>query len=567
MNRSSLAVAVLCLTTAPSLAPAQRLQGRTNPALAPADLAASSQQRTTDNRRIDPASIRFEISYPASANRGPITGRVYVMLSRSNDREPRLSIGRLGVPFFGRDIERVAPGQPSIVDGTDLGHPVWDMRDIPAGEYYVQGFVNVYSEFKRADGHTLWMHDDQWEGQHWNVSPGNLYSDVQRVRIDPSRPFTVRLEAKHVIPPIVVPSNTRYVERFKLQSPSLSRFWGRPIYLGATVLLPRDYHTSTISYPVNYVQGHFSLNPPYNFADTNAFAREWLRDDFPRVIAVTFQHPTPYFDDSYAVNSVNNGPYGDAIMRELIPEVEKRYRAIREPWARWLSGGSTGGWEALALQIFHPDFFGSTWAYCPDPVTFTDVEGIDIYRDKNAFYKEFDWYRTPTINSREINGEIRQTSQQRNYMELVNGTRGRSGHQLDIWSATYGPVGADGYFEPLFDKRTGVINPRVAQYWKENYDLLEILKREWPRLGPKLVDKLHVYMGDADTYFLDRATREMEAWMKTTQNPHYEGFFMWGDGKPHCWSGPGGASARLTDMASHALRRKPEGTTTPWWKY
>jgi hypothetical protein len=544
---------------------AQRQQGRTLPS--PADLAASSQQRVTDNRRVDPSSLRFEITYPAAANRGPITGRVYVMLSRNSNLEPRASIGRLGVPFFGRDIERLAPGQAALVDGTDLGHPVWDMRDLPAGEYYAQGFVNVYSEFKRADGHTLWMHDDQWEGQHWNVSPGNLYSDVQRVRIDPSRPFTIRLEAKNVIPPIVVPANTRYVERFKLQSPSLSKFWGRPIYLGATVLLPRDYHTSTISYPVNYVQGHFSLNPPYNFADTTAFGREWLRDDFPRVIAVTFQHPTPYFDDSYAVNSVNNGPYGDALMQELIPEVEKRYRAIKEPWARWLSGGSTGGWEALALQIFHPDFFGSTWAYCPDPVTFTDVEGINIYKDRNAFYKDFEWYRTPTINSREVNGEIRQTSQQRNYMELVNGTRGRSGHQLDIWSATYGPIGADGLFEPLFDKRTGEINPRVAEYWKQNYDLLEYLKRNWRTVGPKLVNKLHIYMGDADTYFLDRATRELEAWMKTTQNPHYEGFFMWGDGKPHCWSGPGTQADRVRDMAGHALRHKPPGTTTPWWKY
>jgi hypothetical protein len=563
----------LGLLSTPTSAPAQRQQGRTT--AAPADLAAASQQRIAENRRVDPSSLRFEITYPASANRGPITGRVYVMLSRTPpaaeprapDREPRTSIGRIGIPFFGRDVERVAPGQVAVVDGTDLGHPVWDMRDLPAGEYHVQGFVNVYSEFKRADGRTVWMHDDQWEGQRWNVSPGNLYSDVQRVRVDPSHPFTIRLEAKNVIPPIVVPANTRYVERFKFQSPSLTRFWGRPIYLGAAVLLPRDYHTSTIRYPVNYVQGHFSLNPPYGFADTNGFAREWLRDDFPRVIAVTFQHPTPYFDDSYAVNSVNVGPYGDAIMRELIPEVEKRYRAITEPWARWLSGGSTGGWEALALQIFNPDFFGSTWAYCPDPVTFTDVEGINIYKDRNAFWKEFDFHRTPTINSREVNGEVRQTSQQRNYMELVNGTRGRSGHQLDIWSAVYGPLGADGYFQPVFDKRTGEIDPRVAQYWRENYDLLEHLKRNWATVGPKLVDKLHIYMGDADTYFLDRATRELQAWMKTTQNPHYEGFFMWGDMKPHCWSGPGTQADRVRDMASHALRRKPEGVTTPWWRY
>jgi hypothetical protein len=529
--------------------------------------AAESQQLAAKAGRLDPSRLRFEVTYPASANKGSITGRVFVMLSRTNEREPRLQIGRLGVPFFGRDVERLAAGQAAAVDASDLGHPVWDMRDLPAGEYYVQAFVNVYSEFKRVDGHTLWMHDDQWEGQHWNVSPGNLYSDVQKVTIDPAKGFTVRLEARNVIPPVPMAADDQWVKRIRFQSALLTRFWGRPIYLGATVLLPRDYETSTISYPVLYEQGHFSTAAPLRFQPGNDLGREWVRDDFPRVIAVTFQHPTPYFDDSYAVNSANVGPYGDAIMQELIPEVEKRFRIIREPWARWLSGGSTGGWEALALQIFQPDFFGGTWAYCPDPVTFTDVEGINAYKDRNAFYKEYDWYRVPTINSREVNYEPRQTSQQRNYMELVNGTRGRSGQQLDIWSAVFGPVGRDGYFDPLFDKRTGEINPTVAQYWKQHYDLLEHLKRNWTTVGPKLLDKLHVYVGDADTYFLDRATRELESWMKTTQNPHYEGFFVWGDNKPHCWSGPVSTPERLKEMAQHGLRHKPAGTTTPWWRY
>ena len=221
----------------------------------------------------------------------------------------------------------------------------------------------------------------------------------------------------------------------------LTKFWGRPIYLGAVVLLPRDYDRETISYPVNYVQGHFSTAPPYGFDETNDFSKAWLSDGFPRMIAVTFQHPTPYFDDSYAVNSVNNGPYGDAIMQELIPEVEKRFRVIREPYARILSGGSTGGWEAAALQIFHPDFFGGAWAYCPDSVTFMDVEGINIYEDENAFYKVYDWRKVPTANSRMVNGQLVMTSQQRNYFELANGTRGRSGEQIDIWSAVFGPIG------------------------------------------------------------------------------------------------------------------------------
>jgi Putative esterase len=527
------------------------------------------------------ARARFEIRVPPAARAGTLTGRVYVILTHDGTREPRLQVSRVGAPLFGRDVEQLPPGAPAVIDGTDLGTPVADLADLPAGDYWVQPFVNVYSEFRRADGHVLWMHDDQWEGQNWLRSPGNLYGAPQQIHFDPGVATTIALTADTIIPPIAPIPDDDFVQRFRFQSPTLSKFWGRPIYLGATVLLPRDYKTSTISYPVNYIQGHFGLGAPYGFSASGAgrggrggtgaasFRDAWLSDDFPRVIAVTFQHPTPYFDDSYAVNSVNVGPYGDAIMRELIPEIEKRYRVIREPWARWLTGGSTGGWEALALQIFHPDFFGGTWASCPDPVTFTDVEGVNVYKDGNAFYKSIgDFQRTPTVNSREVNGEIRQTAQQRYWMELVNGTHGRSGTgQQDIWQAVFGPIGPDGYFKPLVDSRTGAIDTSVAQYWKEHYDLLYYLQRNWPTVGPKLAGKLHVYVGNMDSFFLERAVREMEAWMKTTEDPHDEGYFVYGDQKPHCWSGPGTSADRIREMAEYGLRKMPAGTTTPWWRY
>ncbi len=497
---------------------------------------------------------RFEITVPASVHGEAITGRVYVMIARSGEREPRLQIGRQGEPFFGRDIERLSPGTAAIIDHTDLGWPVEYLSELPAGDYYVQGFVNIYSEFRRADGHVLWMHDDQWEGQHFDRSPGNLYSDVQRIHLDPSQGFDLSLLADNVIPPIEIPENTEWVERFRIQSPMLTEFWGRPIYLGATILLPRDYRTTTFEYPVLYRQGHFSLGNPLRFQVGNDLYQEWVKDDFPRMLVVTFEHPTPYFDDSYAVNYVNVGPYGDALLQELVPEIERRYRAIKQPWARLLDGGSTGGWEALALQIFNPDFFGGAWSYCPDPVTFTNVEGVNIYEDDNAFYKDRGLFTVPTINSREVNGEVRVTSEQRNRFELVSGTKGRSGQQLDIWAAVHGPVGEDGYFEPLYNKRTGVVNREVAEYWREHFDLLHHLQTNWSWLGPKLVDKLRVYTGDMDNYYLNFPVQEMEAWMKTTSNPHYPGFFMYGRGRGHCYSGPVSTAERLREMAQHLMR-------------
>jgi len=147
------------------------------------------------------------------------------------------------------------------------------------------------------------------------------------------------------------------------------------------------------------------------------------------------------------------------------------------------------------------------------------------------------------------------------------GTHGRSGNQNDIWSAVFGPVGEDGYFQPLFDNLTGEIDPEVAQYWKENYDLLYHLQRNWSVLGPKLVNKLRTYTGDMDTYALNNAVTVLEAWMKTTTDPHYEGYFLYGDRKPHCWRGPVTYAERLKEMAQHVMRFKPHWATTPWWNY
>src|ERR1700691_785412 len=139
------------------------------------------------------ADTRFAISYPASARSAPRTGRAFIMVTRTADREPRLDIGRVGVPFFGRDFEKLAPGQSVVIDASDLGTPAESLAQIPAGEYYVQAFINIYSEFKRADGHTVWMHDDQWEGQRWNRSPGNLYSTPKKIALDAGKGYDIKL--------------------------------------------------------------------------------------------------------------------------------------------------------------------------------------------------------------------------------------------------------------------------------------------------------------------------------------------------------------------------------------
>lgn len=514
----------------------------------------------------DSGELRFEVSFSPDAHSEAVTGRVFVMLSPDPVPLPFLEIGRTGIPFFGADVEGLEPGEAAVIDANAFGSPYFRISDLPAGEYSLQAFVNIYSEFRRADGHVVWMHDDRWEGQDWNRSPGNLYSGVVRVHVDPDREETFRLEADRVIPPIQIPDDTEWVRRFRFESPMLTEFWGRPIYLGATVLLPPDYDREIRSYPVVYEQGHFSLGAPMGFFPGGALYREWIRDRFPQMIVVTFQHPNPYFDDSYAVNSVNVGPYGDAIMQELIPEVERRYRIIDDPWARALTGGSTGGWEALALQIFHPDFFGGTWSYCPDPVDFHDVEQINVYEDTNAYYREVAGRRVPIPNTRETNGAIRLTSEQRNHFELANGTRGRSGEQLDIWSAVFGPLGDDGYFQPLFDKLTGEIDRDVARYWIDNYDLRYYLERNWAEVGPTLDGKLHIYTGTMDNFYLNNAVEMLEDWLATTRDPHVPGYFEYGVGEGHCYSGTVSDADRLREIADYMIERAPGGAEREWYR-
>ncbi len=494
---------------------------------------------------------------------------MFLILARTDEREPREQVGRYGTQFFGVDFSELKAGQEVTFDASILGYPIPSLSELETGEYFVQAVLNKYTRFERSDGFTLWMHMDQWEGQRWTRSPGNAYSRPQKISLNPSSSGPIRLTPDQIIPPVDVPPDTDWVKRIKIQSRLLTKFWGHPIFIGATILLPKGYKDHPdVQYPTVYQHGHFSLRAPFRFSEKidNEFSGAWNSDRFPRFIAVTIQHPTPYYDDSYAVNSANNGPYGDAIHEELIPEIEKLFRCIPQSYARVLTGGSTGGWESFALQVFYPDFYGGTWSFAPDPLDFRNVEGINIYEYQNAFFKQYDWYRVPIINTRDSEtGEIRLTSQQRITMELVNGTKGRSGQQLDIWSAVFGPVGEEGYTKPLYDKKTGRIDPEVAAYWKENFDLRHIMENNWEKLGPKLIDKLHIICGHMDNFFLNIGVYHMEKFLNGPKNIYRTGTFTYGPGG-HGWR-PYSSVELLQKMATHITAHAPQDQDASAWKY
>lgn len=551
------------------------------------------------------AAQTFTVTFPTERSSKPLDGRLLLLLSTDPSDEPRNQINDTprSQIVFGITMDGWKPGEPATFNDTAWGYPVHSLRDLPPGEYYVQALLNKYETFHRSDGKVIKLHMDQGEGQHWNISPGNIYSKVRKITVTRGG-APVALSLTEEIPPIPAPVDTKYIRHIRIQSAVLSKFWGRPMYLGAAVLVPAgfDEHPEA-HFPLIIFHDHFvpdfddfrttppdpNLKPDYSerfhLAGYNRieqeeaykFYQQWISPKFPRMLIVKIQHANPYYDDSYAVDSANVGPYGEAIETELIPAIEKKFRGIGQGWARFLYGGSTGGWESLAAQIFYPDHYNGTFAACPDPIDFHAFTNIDLYDDNNAFFLEGAHKRVAQPAMRDYLGHTFITTQEINRYELALGDHGRSGEQFDIWQAVYGPMGADGYPQPIFNKVTGDIDHKVAEYWREHYDLEAILQRNWATLGPKLQGKIHIYVGSDDTYFLNDAVYRMQDFLDSTKNPPYDGEVTYGPRAEHCWNGDPNlpnAYSRLhynTQYLPRILERiqktAPPGADLTSWRY
>ena len=552
------------------------------------------------------ARLKFGISFPAERSKTPLDGRILLLVSNDGSAEPRFQIsdGATTQLIFGIDVDGLAPGQDALIDASAFGFPLRSIADLPAGEYFVQALFNRYETFHRADGRTIKLPPDKGEGQRWNTKPGNFYSAPVKMKINPSSAETIRLVLDKEIPPIPPPQDSKYIKHIKIQSDLLTKFWGTPTYVGACVLLPEgfDEHPD-VHYPLIIYHGHFpytfdgfrpeppdrDLKPDYSdrFKITgynriqeeyaHQFYKEWTGKNFPRVILMEIQHANPYYDDSYAVNSANLGPYGDALVHELIPCVEQKFRGIGKGWARFLYGGSTGGWESLAAQVFYPDEFNGCYAACPDPIDFRAYTVVNIYEHRDAYNADAPWKKTPRPALRNYLGEVATTLEQENHRELAIATKGRSGEQWDIWQAVFGPVGEDGYPKPIWDKITGRIDPTVAQYWKENFDLGYILQRDWSKIGRKLEGKIHIYVGDMDNYYLNNAVYLVEAILENTKDPYYRGEVKYGDRAEHCWNGDPSKPNSISRLRYHQmyipravermLQTAPLGADLKSWRY
>jgi hypothetical protein len=510
----------------------------------------------------------FAISFPAAMSTAPLDGHITLIIAKGATAEPRTLISE-GQPLaspalFGLTVDGLKPGTPAVIDANAFGWPVRSLSTLPAGDYTVQAVLNRYETFHLADGRVLKLPPDMGEGQQWTQKPGNLYSKPLRVHVDSTHPVEIAISLDRKIGPIAPKKDTPFIRHIRIRSELLSKYWGRPVYLGAHVLVPFGFDTHPgAHYPLMVNHGHFpddidgfrttppdpKLKPDYSERfhlkgynriqqeEAYDFYRMWISQGFPRFLVVEIQHANPYYDDSYAVNSANLGPYGDAINKELIPYIEKTFRGIGRGWARFTYGGSTGGWEALATQVFYPDMYNGAFVACPDPIDFHAYETINLYDDRNAYARQGQFYSVELPSVRDYMGNVYATQRDANYGELAQGDRSRSGGQYDIWQAVFSPAGADGYPKPIFDKVTGDIDRSVAAYWRDHYDLTHIIQREWPALGPKLAGKIHLYVGSADTYYLNNAVYYAQDMLEKLRNPAYGGEVQYGERAEHCWNG------------------------------
>jgi S-formylglutathione hydrolase FrmB len=425
------------------------------------------------------AAPEFRLSFDPRLHAEPFTGRVYVLLTA---KEPRGGPAAgpdwfHPEPIFAADVKDWRPGAVLALPGAALrGYPT-PPAGLPRGTYWVQAVL----DFDRG-------------ARSFAAAEGNLYSRPVRHTLAGSATESVRLVLDQVYhePPL---KETERVKLVEVESRLLSAFHGRPVRLRAGVGLPASFDREPARrYPVVYEVPGFGAD---HFVAFKAARRDATDVAGVEMVHVVLDPGCRWGHHAFA-DSDNNGPCGRALVEEMIPAVEKRFRGLGRPGARFVTGHSSGGWSSLWLQITYPDVFGGVWSTAPDPVDYRAFQRINLYAPGVNAFRD-DRGRPWPVARRQ--GKSALTLQPFCEMEEVMG----HGGQFGSFDAVFGPRGPDGRPVPLWDRKTGRVDPAVLKAW-QRYDIRVVLERNWPALGPKLAGRLHVYTGAEDTFYLDGAT-------------------------------------------------------------
>jgi enterochelin esterase-like enzyme len=389
-----------------------------------------------------------------------------------------------------REVLHWTPKQSVFLDGDDLAFPT-GISALPPGDYYLQAVLDVNHNYNYA-----------------RRSGGDLVSDVVKVQLPLKE--TPKLTLTRAITTETYPSPLPQAVRasahdLNFRSTALSAFWGRAVSMRGWVLTPPDYAAKPKErYPVVYFTHGFG-------ADLNTLAQRMqvvhaamTSGEMPPMIWVFLDMSGPTGIHQFA-DSVNNGPWGQALTRELIPHLEKQFRMDARANGRFLQGHSSGGWATLWLQTRYPETFGGTWSTSPDPADFRDFIGVDLYLPNANFYRKPDGTATPLLR---VKGKVLMTLEEFARLERVQGSQGG---QLASFEWVFSPRGKDGMPMPLFDRDTGNIDPDVVAHWREHYDIAHHLQKNWSRLKGSLNGKIHITVGAADNFYLDSAAAQLKS--------------------------------------------------------
>jgi hypothetical protein len=434
-----------------------------------------------------PVSVRF-----GKAISAPVSGRLLVFAKRVEEgAKPEEAVDPTvfdprRVAVAARDVEGIASGAIVAID-TETGAFPSAFSALPPGTYRFQALLD------RNRNHA-------YSGR----GAGDIISAVVEGRLPGPVPA---LTLSSILADGGAERSTPQVQSIDFISPALTRFWGRPILMRGWIALPPGYGRGDRSYPVLYNIGGFGSDYRSAFRGAKDARAGMDSGRLPQMIWVELDESSAAGPHLF-VDSVNNGPWGTALTEELIPWLERRYRMDGAPNGRLLTGHSSGGWASLWLQTRYPELFGGTWSTSPDPVDFTDFVGVDLYDPAANMYVARDGTPRPFI--RDQGKTLASMADSARFEHVI----GAYGGQFASFDWVYSPRGPDGRPLPLFDRRTGAVDPEVARYWRENYDISLRMRRMWPAIGPRLHGKLHVIVGTEDTFFLEGAVRKLEATLK-----------------------------------------------------
>lgn len=473
-------------------------------------------------------TAKFKINIDSTISKEPVSGRLLIFMT--NNPKPLEMISPdftnpEAVYISGTEIKNLTAGKSIEITADELAFPR-KFSDAPSGEYQIMALLD------RDHSYT-----------YNSVGAGDMVSAVTKISM-PSAENVLTLSK--VVPErkLDIPSNVKVVD---FESPALSKFWGKPMKIEASVILPPSYDADKKQkFPTVYLIHGYGGTHISQIRGAAMLTKLMQEKKIPEMIYVGLNARTTLGHHVFA-DSANNGPWGTALVNEFIPFLEKQFRMDAKPSGRFLNGHSSGGWATLWVMVTHPDFFGGTWSTAPDPVDFRNFTGPDLTKNpaqdfyKNASGEDYNLVRDGGKNLM----SLRQYAEQEKVL-------GYYGGQFASFEAVFSPKGADGQPMPIFDRETGVIDPFVAKAW-EKYDISKYLQTNWKTLAPKLKGKLHIIVGSADTFHLDEGVRLLEEELKKLGS---DAKFEYVEGKNHFNLYQNGLNERIANEMYKIARPK-----------